>query len=174
MGNWSQGCVRSPPLGCQVNQTGDGFLSIPNIKWPDFSYWPSTVQDENGCMNACLSNCSCGAYVYMTTIGCLLWGSDLIDMYQFQSGGYTLNLKLPASELRKWWWLSNTSTQQCTYALPYLLAWKIWCLWWLQLHSIIRLTSCSLENSHNSVCSGAICFASLPLPVVEAWEEYQR
>ncbi|KAG8099709.1 hypothetical protein GUJ93_ZPchr0013g37784 [Zizania palustris] len=99
-GNWSQGCVRSPPLGCEVNQTGDGFLSIQNIKWPDFSYWPSTEGDENGCMNACLNNCSCGAYVYLNTIGCLIWGSKLIDIYQFQSGGYTLNLKLPASELR--------------------------------------------------------------------------
>ena len=89
-------------MGCQVNQTGDGFLSIANVKWPDFSYWVSGVTDENGCMNSCQQNCSCGAYVYMTTLtGCLHWGSDLIDVVQLQTGGYSLNLKLPASELRK-------------------------------------------------------------------------
>lgn len=99
-GNRSQGCVRNPPLGCQVNKTGDGFLSIPNVKWPDFSYWVSGVTDEYGCMNTCQQNCSCGAYVYMTQLtGCLHWGSELMDVYQFQAGGYALNLKLPASEL---------------------------------------------------------------------------
>lgn len=101
-GNRSQGCVRNPPLGCQVNKTGDGFLSIPNVKWPDFSYWVSGVTDEYGCMNTCQQNCSCGAYVYMTQLtGCLHWGSELMDVYQFQAGGYALNLKLPASELGK-------------------------------------------------------------------------
>lgn len=100
-GNWSQGCTRNPPLDCQLNQTGDGFLPIPNINWPDFSYWVSTVNDEARCIDACQNNCSCGAYVYLATMGCLTWGNELIDVYQFQSGGYTLNLKLPASELRK-------------------------------------------------------------------------
>ncbi|KAM0860902.1 hypothetical protein ACQ4PT_046244 [Festuca glaucescens] len=100
-GNWSQGCVRNPPLGCQVNQTGDGFLSITNVKWPDFSYWVSGVTDGDGCMNSCQQNCSCGAYVYMPMLtGCLHWGSDLIDVCKLQTGGYALNLKLPASELR--------------------------------------------------------------------------
>ncbi|VAH44977.1 unnamed protein product [Triticum turgidum subsp. durum] len=99
-GNRSQGCVRNPPLDCQVNKTGDGFLSIPNVKWPDFSYWVSGVTDEYGCMNTCQQNCSCGAYVYMTQLtGCLHWGSELMDVSQFQAGGYALNLKLPASEL---------------------------------------------------------------------------
>ncbi|KAF7000563.1 hypothetical protein CFC21_016443 [Triticum aestivum] len=99
-GNRSQGCVRNPPLDCQVNKTGDGFLSIPNVKWPDFSYWVSGVTDEYGCMNTCRQNCSCGAYVYMTQLtGCLHWGNELMDVYQFQAGGYALNLKLPASEL---------------------------------------------------------------------------
>ncbi|VAH29159.1 unnamed protein product [Triticum turgidum subsp. durum] len=99
-GNRSQGCVRNPPLDCQVNKTGDGFLSIPNVKWPDFSYWVSGVTDEYGCMNTCQQNCSCGAYVYMTQLtGCLHWGNELMDVHQFQAGGYALNLKLPASEL---------------------------------------------------------------------------
>lgn len=98
-GHWSQGCIRSPPLGCQINQTGDGFLPIRNIKWPDFSYWVSTVGDETGCKSTCLNNCSCGAYVYTPTTGCLAWGNELIDMHELQTGAYTLNLKLPASEL---------------------------------------------------------------------------
>ncbi|RLM52714.1 hypothetical protein C2845_PMPSC042095 [Panicum miliaceum] len=98
-GNWSEGCTRNPPLGCQVNQPGDGFLPIGNIKWPDFSYWMSTVADETGCKNACLNNCSCGAYVHTTTTGCLVWGDKLIDIHELPTGAYTLNLKLPASEL---------------------------------------------------------------------------
>ncbi|KAG2637576.1 hypothetical protein PVAP13_2NG540900 [Panicum virgatum] len=98
-GNWSEGCTRNPPLGCQVNQPGDGFLPIGNIKWPDFSYWMSTVADETGCKNACLNNCSCGAYVHTTTTGCLVWGDKLIDLHELPTGAYTLNLKLPASEL---------------------------------------------------------------------------
>jgi hypothetical protein len=100
-GNRSEGCTRNPPLGCQVNQSGDGFHPLANIKWPDFSYWMSTVGDENGCKNACLNNCSCGAYVYTTTTGCLVWGDKLIDIHELPTGSYTLNLKLPASELRK-------------------------------------------------------------------------
>ncbi|KAL6838418.1 hypothetical protein ACP4OV_031663 [Aristida adscensionis] len=98
--NWSEGCVRNPPLDCQVNASGDGFLALPNIKYPDFSYWVSTVSDEAGCKTACQNNCSCGAYVYNTAIGCLAWGNELIDIYEFQDGGSTLNLKLPASKLR--------------------------------------------------------------------------
>ena len=72
-----------------------------NIKWPDFSYWVSTVSDETGCRSVCLNNCSCGAYVYTATTGCLAWGNELIDMHELQTGTYTLNLKLPASELSK-------------------------------------------------------------------------
>ncbi|RLM53038.1 hypothetical protein C2845_PMPSC006813 [Panicum miliaceum] len=105
-GNWSEGCTRNPPLGCQVNQPGDGFLPVGNIKWPDFSYWMSTVADETGCKNACLNNCSCGAYVHTTTTGCLVWGDKLIDIHELPTGTYALNLKLPASELPclvLWW-----------------------------------------------------------------------
>uniref|UniRef100_A0ACD5UKT6 Uncharacterized protein n=1 Tax=Avena sativa TaxID=4498 RepID=A0ACD5UKT6_AVESA len=128
-GNWSQGCARKPPLDCQVNQTGDGFFSIPNVKWPDFSDWPSDVSDEAGCMNSCKKNCSCGAYVYMPTLtGCLHWGNELIDIYQFQSGGYSLNLKLPASELRphhEIWKIATIVSAVVLFALVACLF-----LWW--------------------------------------------
>jgi hypothetical protein len=72
-----------------------------NIKWPDFSYWVDTVSDETGCRSTCQKNCSCAAYVYTTYTGCLAWGGELIDMYELQSGTYSLYVKLPASELRK-------------------------------------------------------------------------
>ncbi|CAM0906213.1 unnamed protein product [Alopecurus aequalis] len=128
-GNRKQGCVRNPPLGCQGNQTGDGFLSITNVKWPDFSYWVSGVTDENGCMNSCLQNCSCGAYVYMTTLtGCLHWGSDLIDVVQLPTGGYSLNLKLPASELRSHHAVWKTATIVSAVVLFVLVACLF--LWW--------------------------------------------
>ncbi|KAM0835258.1 hypothetical protein ACQ4PT_063061 [Festuca glaucescens] len=128
-GNRSQGCVRNPPLGCQVNQTGDGFLSITNVKWPDFSYWVSGVTDENGCMNSCQQNCSCGAYVYMPMLtGCLHWGSDLTDVCQLQTGGYALSLKLPASELRSHHAIWKIATIVSAVVLFILLACLF--LWW--------------------------------------------
>ncbi|KAG2637577.1 hypothetical protein PVAP13_2NG540900 [Panicum virgatum] len=127
-GNWSEGCTRNPPLGCQVNQPGDGFLPIGNIKWPDFSYWMSTVADETGCKNACLNNCSCGAYVHTTTTGCLVWGDKLIDLHELPTGAYTLNLKLPASELRVHHAVWRIATIISAVVLFVLLACLV--LWW--------------------------------------------
>ncbi|KQK15837.1 G-type lectin S-receptor-like serine/threonine-protein kinase B120 [Brachypodium distachyon] len=151
-GNRSQGCVRNPPLGCQVNQTGDGFLSIQNVKWPDFSYWVSGVTDEIGCMNSCQQNCSCGAYVYMTTLtGCLHWGSELIDVYQFQTGGYALNLKLPASELRE----RHTIWKIATVVSAVVLFLLIVCLflWWKRGRNIKDAVHTSWRSRRSSTRS---------------------
>ncbi|KAJ1291339.1 hypothetical protein BS78_02G309300 [Paspalum vaginatum] len=152
-GNWSQGCIRNPPLGCQINQTGDGFLPIGNIKWPDFSYWVSTVGDETGCKSACLNNCSCGAYVYTGTTGCLAWGDELIDMHELQTGTYTLNLKLPASELPgahyPTWKIATIVSGVVLFVLAACLV-----LWWKRgrnikdvIHRSWRSSTSSQQNS---------------------------
>ncbi|XP_062189246.1 G-type lectin S-receptor-like serine/threonine-protein kinase B120 isoform X2 [Phragmites australis] len=150
-GNWSQGCIRSPPLGCQVNQSGDGFLAIGNVKWPDFSYWVSTVADETGCRTACQNNCSCGAYVYLTTIGCLAWGNELIDIYELPSGGYNLNLKLPASELREHHAIWKIATIVSVVVLFVLVACLV--LWWQRGRNIKDAVHRSWRSRHSSTQS---------------------
>ncbi|CAD6223546.1 unnamed protein product [Miscanthus lutarioriparius] len=150
-GNWSQGCIRSPPLGCEANQSGDGFLSMGNIKWPDFSYWVSTVADETGCRSVCLNNCSCGAYVYTGTTGCLAWGNELIDMHELQTGTYTLNLKLPASELRVHHPIWKIATIISAIVLFVLAACLL--LWWKRGRNIKDAVHRSWRSRHSSTRS---------------------
>ncbi|CAN6183741.1 unnamed protein product [Urochloa humidicola] len=151
-GNWSEGCTRNPPLGCQVNQSGDGFLPIGNIKWPDFSYWMSTVADETGCKNACLNNCSCGAYVHTATVGCLVWGNELIDMHELPTGAYTLNLKLPASELPgehlAVWKIATIISAVVLFILVACLV-----LWWKRGKNIKDAVHRSWRSRHSSTWS---------------------
>ncbi|CAL5062257.1 unnamed protein product [Urochloa decumbens] len=151
-GNWSEGCTRNPPLGCQVNQSGDGFLPIGNIKWPDLSYWMSTVADEPGCKNACLNNCSCGAYVHTTTTGCLVWGNELIDMHELSTGAYTLNLKLPASELPREhlavWKIATIISAVVIFILVACLV-----LWWKRGKNIKDAVHRSWRSRHSSTWS---------------------
>lgn len=150
-GNWSQGCIRSPPLGCETNQSGDGFLPMGNIKWPDFSYWVSTVGDEPGCRTVCLNNCSCGAYVYTATTGCLAWGNELIDMHELQTGAYTLNLKLPASELRGHHPIWKIATIISAIVLFVLAACLL--LWWKHGRNIKDAVHGSWRSRHSSTQS---------------------
>ncbi|CAN6219175.1 unnamed protein product [Urochloa humidicola] len=105
-GNWTQGCVRSrsAPLSCETNVSGGGdgvgFTDLPGMKLPNFATWVTTVGDENACRQACLANCSCGAYSYSIGTSCLVWGQELLDIYQFPDGeGYDLHVKVPASIL---------------------------------------------------------------------------
>ncbi|KAL6657849.1 hypothetical protein ACP70R_005629 [Stipagrostis hirtigluma subsp. patula] len=149
-GNWSQGCIRNPPLGCQDNKSGDGFLALPNIKWPDFSYWESGVSYESDCRTACLNNCSCSAYVY-TTIGCLSWSNDLFDIYEFQTGGYTLNLKLPASELRVHHTVWKIATIVSAVVLFVLVACLL--LWWKRGRNIKDAVHRSWRSRYSSTRS---------------------
>ncbi|KAK8460603.1 hypothetical protein SEVIR_2G358200v4 [Setaria viridis] len=152
-GNWTEGCTRNPLLGCQVNQSGDGFLPMGNIKWPDFSYWMSTVADEKGCKSSCLNNCSCGAYVYTTTTGCLVWGDKLIDIHELQTGSYTLNLKLPASELRVHHAVWHIAMIISAVVLVVLVACLV--LWWwrgrnIKVHRSWRSRHSSTWSQQNS------------------------
>ncbi|XP_062186877.1 G-type lectin S-receptor-like serine/threonine-protein kinase B120 [Phragmites australis] len=100
-GNWTLGCVRSAPLTCEKNISGgDVFADLAGVKLPNFAVWGSTVGDEDACKQSCLANCSCGAYSYNTGTGCLTWGQELMDIYQFPTEeGYDLHIKVPASVL---------------------------------------------------------------------------
>ncbi|KAG6502196.1 hypothetical protein ZIOFF_042085 [Zingiber officinale] len=100
-GNWSSGCVRKTALGCSAaGSGGDGFTRLRSIKLPDTSDWFPDLLDTSSCPDKCLRNCSCTAYAYVTGIGCLIWGVDLLDIQMFSGdGGEDLFLRLAGSEL---------------------------------------------------------------------------
>ncbi|KAL2901468.1 Cysteine-rich receptor-like protein kinase 8 [Bienertia sinuspersici] len=98
-GNWSSGCVRRASLQCGIEGSkNDGFLALRNVKVPHNTEW-SVGLNQVDCKSQCLKNCSCLAYAYDTGAGCMYWGSDLIDIQEFSSGGLDLYLRLPHSEL---------------------------------------------------------------------------
>ncbi|KAJ4833377.1 hypothetical protein Tsubulata_029928 [Turnera subulata] len=103
-GNWTSGCIRSRLLGCYRIENGserekeDGFLKLDTAKVPDFGEWSSSSSEQE-CRNECLSNCSCVAYAYYTSFGCILWRGNLIDMQKFSYGGSDLYIRVPYSEL---------------------------------------------------------------------------
>ncbi|XP_058756966.1 G-type lectin S-receptor-like serine/threonine-protein kinase At1g11300 [Vicia villosa] len=106
--NWTNGCVRKKLLQCEEakNQSSsssrgnetDSFLHLRTVKVPDFAELSSNEQDE--CKNQCLMNCSCTAYTYVASIGCMSWNGNLIDIQQFQSGGTDLYIRVPYVELQ--------------------------------------------------------------------------
>ncbi|TVU38493.1 hypothetical protein EJB05_11866, partial [Eragrostis curvula] len=83
-GKWTHGCVRNASLTCEDDQ----FLEIPRLKLPNLATWVGTVKGKQQCRWWCLGNCSCGAYSYSIGTGCLTWGHELLDIYQFPYGGY--------------------------------------------------------------------------------------
>ncbi|KAJ1441967.1 putative serine/threonine-protein kinase [Sesbania bispinosa] len=104
--DWSQGCVRNPPLNCK----DDGFLPVDGLKLPDTSN-TSVVETMNllQCKAKCLNNCTCMAYTHSNISGegsgCVMWFGDLIDIKKFPDGGQILYIRMPASELgdgNKW------------------------------------------------------------------------
>ena len=105
-GNWSGGCERRTPLMCERNTSangtgeGDGFLKVEGVKLPDFADRVDVESDEE-CEKQCLQNCSCMSYAYVTGIGCMMWGGDLVDIRHFSGGKTTLHLRLADSELGK-------------------------------------------------------------------------
>ncbi|XP_020587031.1 G-type lectin S-receptor-like serine/threonine-protein kinase B120 isoform X2 [Phalaenopsis equestris] len=103
--NSSDGCVRRTPLLCERNNGSaasaggkpDGFYLMQGVKLPDLSQWLGPSIDSE-CEEACLMNCSCKAYSFVTGIGCLMWGRDLVDIHLFSSGGNDFYLRLAGSE----------------------------------------------------------------------------
>ena len=87
--DWSGGCVRGTPLGCN---DGDGFLTYKSVKLPDTSSsWFDRNMSLKKCDEMCLENCSCRAYANLDIrnegSGCLLWFADLLDLVVLQMDG---------------------------------------------------------------------------------------
>ncbi|WJZ96242.1 hypothetical protein VitviT2T_014945 [Vitis vinifera] len=104
-GNWTRGCVRKTPLQCErTNSSGqqgkiDGFFRLTSVKVPDFADWSLALEDE--CRKQCFKNCSCVAYSYYSSIGCMSWSGNMIDSQKFTQGGADLYIRLAYSELGK-------------------------------------------------------------------------
>ncbi|MCL7047830.1 hypothetical protein MKW94_002407, partial [Papaver nudicaule] len=102
-GNWSGGCLKKSKLKCERNETGngkeDGFVTMNNMKVPDFANWLGSSLDVERCEQACLNNCSCLAYWHDSGVGCLTWGGNLVDISKFSEGGVDLNIRVAYSEL---------------------------------------------------------------------------
>jgi PAN-like domain len=71
------------------------------MKLPDNTMRFQNIGDSDTCGSYCSNNCSCNAYAFVQTVGCMLWSGDLIDLYKFDEGGYDLFVKVPASLLGK-------------------------------------------------------------------------
>ncbi|KAM3714656.1 hypothetical protein ACJW31_01G350300 [Castanea mollissima] len=87
--DWSGGCVRGTPLGCN---DGDGFLTYKSVKLPDTSSsWFDRNMSLKKCEEMCLDNCSCRAYANLDIrnggSGCLLWFVNLVDLVVLQMDG---------------------------------------------------------------------------------------
>ncbi|KAK9706611.1 hypothetical protein RND81_07G138800 [Saponaria officinalis] len=101
-GNWTNGCVRRTPLQCGiVGSKVDGFWTTKLVKVPDNEVWLSfNTVDE--CSSWCLSECSCIAYAYYLSIGCMVWNTSLIDIDEFSNNfGINLFVRLAHSELEQ-------------------------------------------------------------------------
>ncbi|KAL3740271.1 hypothetical protein ACJRO7_021535 [Eucalyptus globulus] len=101
-GNWTRGCVREMELNCQKNTSTstytnvkeDAFWQMSQMKLPDSGNYISDIGDEEGCESWCRSNCSCLAYSYVSTFGCMVWSKDLIDLQEFPTDGEDLFVRV--------------------------------------------------------------------------------
>ncbi|KAK9706612.1 hypothetical protein RND81_07G138900 [Saponaria officinalis] len=101
-GNWTSGCVRRTSLQCKtVGGSTDGFLNMTQVKLPENAVWLSGTTDDE-CSSQCLSQCSCVAYAYYSSIGCMIWNTSLIDIQEFSSNrGLDFSIRLAHSELEQ-------------------------------------------------------------------------
>lgn len=98
-GDFTGGCVRRTPLQCgRGSGKPDGFFRVKAVKVPDKADW-STGLDQDECRSNCQNSCSCLAYAFIMSAGCMSWGRDLIDIEELSSGGVDLYLRLAHSEL---------------------------------------------------------------------------
>ncbi|XP_031130607.1 G-type lectin S-receptor-like serine/threonine-protein kinase At2g19130 [Ipomoea triloba] len=104
-GNYGGGCVRRKDLQCDGN---DRFMRLPRMKWPDHSTSLGNMTFEE-CEIACSRNCSCSAFAYAnistdSTVNCLNWFGDLVDLTHNNSAGLNgfgqdLYVRVHSSEL---------------------------------------------------------------------------
>ncbi|KAK9106525.1 hypothetical protein Syun_022536 [Stephania yunnanensis] len=91
--DYSGGCVRKMSLQCG-NKTV--FSKIPNTRLPTNNV-TLRVEGADKCEEACSNNCSCNAYAYTSSTGCMTWYDSLFNLQQLGSGGDDLYLKLAPS-----------------------------------------------------------------------------
>ncbi|KAL3730978.1 hypothetical protein ACJRO7_027928 [Eucalyptus globulus] len=100
-GNWTGGCVRETELNCHQNTSTSASTNVKNdtiwqmsqMKLPDSGDYLLGVGDQE-CVSWCQSNCSCLAYSYVSTIGCMVWTKGLIDLQEFSTGGEDLFVRV--------------------------------------------------------------------------------
>ncbi|KAJ1285734.1 hypothetical protein BS78_03G299500 [Paspalum vaginatum] len=101
--DWSGGCVRATNLSC--DGTGDGFWVVNRMKLPqatDATVYAGMTLDQ--CRQACLGNCSCGAYAAANNsggvgVGCVFWTVDLLDMRQYPIVVQDVYIRLAQSDI---------------------------------------------------------------------------
>lgn len=106
LNDWSGGCVRKSPLQCEdsMNTNGerDWFLKKSNVRLPVNSK-VNLTGSATTCELACMKNCSCAAYAYNSSSGCMIWEGALLNLQQLSDGGEAgqdIYLRLSASEHR--------------------------------------------------------------------------
>ena len=101
----SEGCVRKNS-GLSMCKNGEGIVKLEHLKLPDSSIDAAligTSMSSSECEQACLTNCSCTAFISMNIdgkgTGCLAWYGELMDILQFTDVGLELNVRVDATEL---------------------------------------------------------------------------
>ncbi|XP_028552186.1 G-type lectin S-receptor-like serine/threonine-protein kinase B120 isoform X2 [Dendrobium catenatum] len=108
-GHWTGGCVRKVQLQCDSNVSAAGgsqtdkFYLIEGVKLPDLGDKVTQREVVNlvSCAEVCSRNCSCRAYFFLDSIGCMIWAVDLVDINVFSTGGNDLYLRVAASEFNE-------------------------------------------------------------------------
>ncbi|KAL3749837.1 hypothetical protein ACJRO7_010890 [Eucalyptus globulus] len=100
--NWTRGCIRETELNCQKNTSRspsmqmkkDVFVHMKQMKVPDSAEYSSDPGDVEECQSWCMNNCSCLAYSFIQTIGCLVWAEDLMDFQEFSTAGQDVYIRV--------------------------------------------------------------------------------
>ncbi|KAH6758304.1 hypothetical protein C2S51_018539 [Perilla frutescens var. frutescens] len=105
--NWSGGCRRRLPLNCSTQpndnngtlSSDDVFVQLQKMEMSGYTDSYTGLQ-QNECQGRCLSNCSCLAYGFLLTFGCiLLTAGTLMDLRKSPTGlGSDLYVRLSNSE----------------------------------------------------------------------------
>ena len=105
--NWylrdgSEGCVRKQS-GMSMCGNGEGFVKVDHAKSPDSSNATWMNMSSSECKQACLSNCNCTAFFSMNIdhkgTRCLAWYGELMDISVNSDVGWTINVRVDATEL---------------------------------------------------------------------------
>ncbi|KAM1010064.1 hypothetical protein TB1_044707 [Malus domestica] len=99
---YSGGCSRKTSVQC-ANATGDGFLEIHSDSLPE-NKQNELANSSEMCRLNCLKDCRCTVYAYGSTIGCLIWHGDVLDLKELDKndgGGTILYIRAAASDIKK-------------------------------------------------------------------------